>query len=120
MDKILMTQKAQQQIQKVINGPAKLLLSYNDGVGPFSSVGSCSIGTDFDILAVVPNEKDDDYTAQLSSALGTIYYKGYSARYLDQDLKLSVGSFNQLQLSGQSGMIDGSVRIIDERGQNNG
>ncbi|XIF19440.1 MAG: iron-sulfur cluster biosynthesis family protein [Acetilactobacillus jinshanensis] len=104
-----------EKIKAVIQGPAKLLLSYNDGVGPYSKVGSCSIGTDFDVIAVKPDEKTPDYGGKLSSAMGTVYYKPYSARYLDDGLKLDLGSFKQLELSGQGGLIDGSISIVDDR-----
>ena len=116
MTQITVTDSAQAKIRKKITGPAKLLLSYNDGVGPYSNVGSCSIGTDFDVIAVKPGTSTPDYQAKLDSRMGPFYYKKYSARYLDRDLKLDVAtSFNQLTLSGQGGLIDGSVSVIDDR-----
>ena len=116
IDTLQITSAAQKEIKKRISGPAKLLLNYNDGVGPYSKVGSCSIGTDFDVLAVRPNEKTPDYNAQLKSPLGVVSYKKYSARYLDNNLKLDVDpSFGQLTLSGAGGLIDGSVQVIDDR-----
>ncbi|QBP17685.1 iron-sulfur cluster biosynthesis family protein [Acetilactobacillus jinshanensis] len=115
MDKITISDAVKKRIEDKIKGPAKLLLSYNDGVGPYSKVGSCSIGTAFDIIAVKPDEKTPDYGGKLDSDLGTFYYKPYSARYLDKGLKLDVGSFNQINLSGEGGVIDGSVNIIDDR-----
>lgn len=116
MAKIFLDSQVVARIKNALQGqPAKLLLNYNDGVGPYSKVGSCSIGTDFDLLLAPAQQTLPDYNAQLSSALGPIFYKKYSARYLDSDLKLTRGSFNQIQLSGKGGLIDGSVNIIDER-----
>ena len=116
MSKLTITASAKKKITQKISGPAKLLLSYDDGVGPYSKVGSCAIGTAFDIIAVQPGEKTPDYNAELSSDLGPFYYKKYSARYLDTGLKLDLNPQYQLiSLSGTGGIIDGNVRIIDYR-----
>ena len=67
---------------------AVILLDFDDGVGPFSKVGVCSLNQAFQ-LVVAPKEADlHDYDQVLETNLGKVYYKGYSDMYLDQVMQL--------------------------------
>lgn len=92
----------------------KLLLSFDDGVGPFSSMGVCSLDTSFQLLIVNAKLPTPDYSATIESKLGTIYYKKYSKQYLGDNLKLDFNSrYHTLPLSSNSEVIDSNVALID-------
>lgn len=115
--KLTITDRASDKLNKKVPHDSRLLLSFDDGVGPFSKVGVCSLDTSFDIIAVDNEAKTPDYEAVLHTNQGDWRFKGYSNIYLDNDMKLDVKN-NQLVLSGESGILDGSVVIKDLTKQN--
>lgn len=114
--KLTVTDRAYQKIMAHVPLNSKLLLSFDDGVGPFSKVGVCSLDTAFDIIAVDPDANVPDYDQALLSNKGSWAYKGYSKIYLNENMKLDVKN-NQLILSGDSGVLDSEVDIQDLTGQ---
>jgi uncharacterized protein YqkB len=115
--KLTITDRASDKLNKKVPHDSRLLLSFDDGVGPFSKVGVCSLDTSFDIIAVDNEAKTPDYEAVLHTNQDDWRFKGYSNIYLDNDMKLDVKN-NQLVLSGESGILDGSVAIKDLTKQN--
>ena len=59
-------------------------LDFDDGVGPFSKVGVCSLNQAFQLVIVDKTEDIHDYNEKITTELGDVYYKGYSDMYLDQ------------------------------------
>ncbi|GHP13501.1 hypothetical protein YK48G_09260 [Lentilactobacillus fungorum] len=110
--KLMITDNALTQLKKVFPNNRKFLLSFDDGVGPFSKVGVCSLDTSFDIIAVDPAAEVPDYDAKLSTNFGDWYYKGYSKMYLDDPMKLDFVN-QQMKLSGNSGILDGNIALKD-------
>jgi uncharacterized protein YqkB len=110
--KLTVTEAAKKRLN--LDGQAKLLLSYDDGVGQFSSVGVCSLDTAFQLIKVDPELEAPDYDLQLDSNIGPIFIKGYSKQYLGENLKLDFDSkFFTLPLSSDSEMIDSNVQVMD-------
>lgn len=96
---------------------AVILLDFDDGVGPFSKVGVCSLNQAFQ-LVVAPKEADlHDYDQVLETNLGKVHYKGYSDMYLDQVMQLKVNEQNMtLRLVGNnSGDLTPVLNVIDLR-----
>ncbi|EHO54200.1 hypothetical protein HMPREF9104_00189 [Lentilactobacillus kisonensis F0435] len=110
--KLTITDSALDQLRKAFSGDQKLLLSLDDGVGPFSKVGVCSLDTSYDVIAVDKDAKVPDYESRLTTNAGDWYYKGYSKRYLDDDMKLDYTN-NRFKLSGDGGILDGNVDLKD-------
>ncbi|WP_235601690.1 MULTISPECIES: iron-sulfur cluster biosynthesis family protein [Latilactobacillus] len=91
----------------------KILLDLDDGVGPFSNVGYCSLDTSFRLLLVPADADIKDYPDEFESNLGAVYYKDYAAGYFDEHEVLDVNEKNQmLTLSNNSGLIDGHISIV--------
>lgn len=91
----------------------KILLDLDDGVGPFSNVGYCSLDTNFRLLLVPADADIKDYPDEFESNLGAVYYKDYAAGYFDEHEVLDVNEKNQmLTLSNNSGLIDGHISIV--------
>ncbi|MHA8110285.1 iron-sulfur cluster biosynthesis family protein [Lactobacillaceae bacterium Melli_B4] len=113
--KMVITDAAKAKIEQIAGSNTKLLLSLDDGVGPFSDVGSCSVDTAFDLVVVDADMETPDYDKEIDSNMGPVYYKGYSGQYIDDPgLTLDV-QFNQLVLKNDSGLIDSGVAILDRR-----
>ncbi|TJY00756.1 iron-sulfur cluster biosynthesis family protein [Lentilactobacillus buchneri] len=108
--KLTITDAALAQLKKVFPANSKLLLSFDDGVGPFSKVGVCSLDTSYDVIAVDKDAKVPDYDTKLSANSGDWYFKGYSKIYLDEDMKLDYKN-NQVVLSGESGIMDSNIEL---------
>ncbi|WP_152638997.1 iron-sulfur cluster biosynthesis family protein [Lentilactobacillus curieae] len=108
--KLTITDSAQSKINQVADEDTRLLLSFDDGVGPFSKWGICSLETAFDVIAVDKDALTPDYEKSLSTNHGEWAYKGYSKNYLDDDMKLDVVN-NNLVLSGESGILDSAVTL---------
>ncbi len=108
--RLTITDSALKKIQMKVPSNSRLLLSFDDGVGPFSKLGFCSLDTSFDIIAVNQDAQTPDYEAVLPTNHGDWWYKGYSSMYLDGDMQLTTKN-NQLILSGESGVLDGNVDV---------
>lgn len=92
-----------------------LLLDYDDGVGPLSKTGSCTLDGGFRIIAVKPGTYAKDYSETLDSDLGPVRYKDYTDMFMDNNMKLQINPVNKLlKLSGNSsGELTASVAIVD-------
>lgn len=106
------TLAAYDKLKPYLNGKNKMLLSQDDGVGPFSKAGYCSLEVAFDIIAVKPMADTPDYQAVLKTNYGDWYYKDYTKSQLDDNLKLDLKN-NNLVLSGASGILDNNVQLKD-------
>lgn len=109
------TKSAQEQLAQYLNDDQiKILLSFDDGVGPFSSVGMCSLDTAFQLVITKEQLATPDYDQVLKTNVGDVYYKGYSAPYLGDNLKLDFSpNFQNLVLSSEAEIIDSSVNVLD-------
>jgi uncharacterized protein YqkB len=115
--KLTITNEAIQQLKKVFPANSRLLLSFDDGVGPFSKVGICSLDTSYDVIGVDKDAKTPDYDTKLEANFGDWAFKGYSKIYLDQDMKLDYKN-NRIVLSSEAGIMDSNIELKDLTKQN--
>ena len=86
--KLTFTPQAQQRLQKYLQPDSKLILDFDDGVGPFSKLGNCSLDANFKLIIVKKDAKLPDFNAQLASNLGPDWYKDYTAPQLDEKMEV--------------------------------
>lgn len=86
--KITFTETAAQRVARYLGPTKRMLLDFDDGVGPFSSVGTCSLDGTFRLIVVDRQVDLPDFDQQLSSNLGDIGIKGYSAVQLDDQMEV--------------------------------
>lgn len=114
--KMNISEAAEKKIQPYLVDGAKLVLDLDDGVGPYSLVGTCTLGTSFRLLVVDQDADLKDYSTKMESNMGDIYIKPYSEEYFTQTNVLNIN--DQLQtmyVSTNSGILDTNVPVIDER-----
>ena len=79
------TDDAKQRLSRYLGTSKKMLLDYDDGVGPFSALGNCSLDDNFKLIFVNQEQSFKDFDASFDSNLGKIYYKGYTKpQFADQ------------------------------------
>lgn len=117
MTKVELTADAASKLRELSAGGKKLVLDLDDGVGPFSSLGSCALNTHFNMVAAPADKVSADFNKSLDSDVGPIYIKDYSADYFGKQPKISLGSGNSLSFSDETGLLDstvGTVQVKDD------
>ncbi|WP_054750766.1 iron-sulfur cluster biosynthesis family protein [Lacticaseibacillus thailandensis] len=95
-------------------GDNHLLLTFEDGVGPYSQHAMMHMQTQFTVNIVPPDADLSDYDTTVDSNLGPVLVKGYSTDYLDPHLSLhSNSSDGSWSLHGDVGVLDDDVHFID-------
>ena len=75
--KLTITDEAATKLRPFFGDPnAIVLLDFDDGVGPFSKVGVCSLNQAFQLVIVDKDEDIHDYNEKIVTELGDVYYKG--------------------------------------------
>ncbi|WP_127849034.1 iron-sulfur cluster biosynthesis family protein [Lacticaseibacillus hulanensis] len=115
MAQLRITPEAAAKIQTAGSG-YQMVLDYDDGVGPFSAVGVCSLNLSFNLILTPKENITSDFNTTIDSTLGPVYVKDYSAEYFDDNPVLKVGFGGVLALANDSGLVDGAVelRVVDQ------
>lgn len=105
---------AQAKLNPLLGPDKQLLLTFEDGVGPYSQHAMIHMQVQFTLNVIAADTEAPDYDVSIDSNLGPVKIKGYSQEDLDPHLTLR---FRQNEdtfvLSGDGGMIDGEVGLID-------
>ncbi|MCH4170019.1 MAG: iron-sulfur cluster biosynthesis family protein [Lactobacillus sp.] len=92
----------------------RLLLTFEDGVGPYSQHAMIHMQVQFSINIIGPDMSLDTYDDTIDSNLGKIYVKGYSKDSLDENMTVKFKpTYSTMELSGDIGSIDDNVGFID-------
>ena len=108
------TEDAKQRLGRYLGTSKKMLLDYDDGVGPFSALGNCSLDDNFKLIFVNQDQSFKDFDASFDSNLGKIYYKGYTKPQLADQMMVS---FNPhvftMPLKSPQGILTDDLEILD-------
>lgn len=112
--KLTFTDAAKERIEKYLTPGKKLLLSIDDGVGPFSKMGTCAQGGAFQLIVVNKDAHFKDFDAVLDSNLGPVEYKGYSKDQMDPEMKISFNpTFFTMPMTSANGTLTDNVELRD-------
>lgn len=112
------TNAAQKRLSKYLSDNKQMLLDYDDGVGPFSATGSCSMDNNFKLIFVDKDKQYKDFDASLNSNLGTIFYKGYTRPQLEDQMTVRFNPHTfTMPLSTPHGLLTEDLEILDFSGQ---
>lgn len=111
---LTVTDAAKQRLAKYLQGDVKIVLDYDDGVGPFSDLGNCSLDANYKLVFVKPDADLPDFDAHFSSNIGEIYYKGYTAPQYDPQMRLEFEStFFTMPLKSSQGTLTDNIEVVD-------
>ncbi|QEA32422.1 iron-sulfur cluster biosynthesis family protein [Secundilactobacillus malefermentans] len=114
--KLTISDEALAIIQPNIDPHTIMLLSYDDGVGPYSHHGLEALQIAFQLVLITDKMDKKDYDLQIKSNIGLIYAKGYSSEFFGENMKITYKpAFNLLNLSDDGEEIEDNLQIIDER-----
>lgn len=111
---ITFTDGAKQRIQRYLSPDKKMLLDYDDGVGPFSAIGNCSLESGYQLIFVDKDLAVPDYDRQIDSNLGPLLIKGESLPQFEDEMEVR---FNRhlftLPLVSRKGTLTDNVELVD-------
>lgn len=114
---VTFTDDALQRIKRYLSPAKKILLDYDDGVGPFSAVGDCSLDSGYQLLFVDKDLAVPDYDRQIDSNIGPILIKGESLPQFEEEMEVR---FNRhlftLPLVSRKGILTDNLEVIDYSG----
>ena len=98
----------------------KLILTFEDGVGPYSQHAMIHMQVQFTLGIIGSDMSTESYDQSIPSNLGEILVEGYSLADLDEHMNIRFdASRHILSLTGDSGLIDGNLGLIDFTESNN-
>lgn len=75
MKQLTVTDAALDRIKKYLSPNKKIVLDFDDGVGPFSAIGNCSLDANYRLIFVNKDVDTPDFDEKVSSNIGDIYIK---------------------------------------------
>jgi uncharacterized protein YqkB len=104
---------AAEKLRNKMTPDTRIVLDFDDGVGPFSNAASCTMDKAFNLVLCQDNQLTHDYDQVIDSTLGPVYIKQYAANQLDNDMSLDVDKYLRFALKGESGLLDPNVVLRD-------
>ena len=107
-------QRTEDKIVEHFTKGDRLILTFEDGVGPYSQHAMIHMMVQFTVGIISADMPLYLYDKQLDSPLGPIYYKSESEDYLEENMSLKFKpATSSYVLSGDSGIIDENVNFIN-------
>ncbi len=114
---VTFTDGALQRVNRYLSPDKKILLDYDDGVGPFSAVGNCSLDSGYQLIFVDRDLAVPDYDLQISSNIGPILIKGESRPQFEDEMEVR---FNRhlftMPLVSRKGVLTDNLEVVDYSG----
>lgn len=75
MKTLTVTDAALNRIKKYLSPDKQIVLDFDDGVGPFSAIGNCSLDANYRLIFANKDVDLPDFDEKVSSNIGDIYIK---------------------------------------------
>ncbi len=112
--KLIFSKSAQQKLKEYLDSK-KVLLDYDDGVGPFSQKGDFPNGQHFHLVFVDKDAILPDFDQTIDSNLGLVWIKGEASDQLDEQMEIRLNEqWNTFSLAGSNSILDAAVEIIND------
>lgn len=113
---LTLSPEAIEKIKPYLKDDTRLLLSYDDGVGPYSHHGLVALQVSFQLVLINNSQPFKDYDEEIETNLQPMYIESYSGRFLSDQMTLKLQpKYQTLILADDSEEIDQNVEIVDER-----
>lgn len=108
------TDDVKERIARYLSPDKRIILDYDDGVGPFSKVGNCSLAANYKLIFIAKDVVLPDFDAHFPSNLGDVYYKGFDAPQYSAGMELRFNpTYFTMALTSPQGVLTDSVEILD-------
>lgn len=112
--KLTFTTEAIERLKKYVAKDKQILLDFEDGVVPFSAVGSCSLDGGYRLIFIDKGLNLKDFDTQIDSNLGPVKIKGESRAQFDDQMTIR---FNRhlftLPLVSDRRTLTENVEVVD-------
>ncbi|MDO4903762.1 MAG: iron-sulfur cluster biosynthesis family protein [Limosilactobacillus sp.] len=116
--KVTFTDQAKEHVARYMAPDKKILLDYDDGVGPFSAVGDCSLGRSFQLIFVDKDLSLPDFDQEIDSNIGKIFIKSESASQFEDEMEMRFNkNFFTMPLVSKYDTLTENVEVIDYSGK---
>lgn len=116
MKKLTITDAALDRIKKYISPEKKVVLDFDDGVGPFSAIGNCNLDANYRLIFVNKDVDLPDFDEKVSSNIGDIYIKSEiyaSAQFEDQmEIRFDPKHFT-MPLVSPTKILTDNIEVVD-------
>lgn len=116
MKKLTVTDEARARIKDHLQPGKKIVLDFDDGVGPFSALGDCSLDAHYRLIFVNQDADLPDFDEVVESNIGQIYIKSepYANVQIEPQMELRFDAHNfTLPLVSRKGMLTENVEVVD-------
>lgn len=116
MKQLTVTDAALDRIKKYLSPDKKIVLDFDDGVGPFSAIGNCSLDANYRLIFVNKDVDTPDFDEKVSSNVGDIYIKSEAyanVQFEDQmELRFDPKHFT-MPLVSPTKILTDNVEVVD-------
>lgn len=116
MKQLTVTDEALARIKDHLQPGKKIVLDFDDGVGPFSALGNCSLDAHYRLVFVNEDADLPDFDEVVKSNIGDVYIKSelYANIQFEQQMELRFDAHNfTLPLGSRKGMLTDNVEVVD-------
>ncbi|MDU5335975.1 iron-sulfur cluster biosynthesis family protein [Enterococcus sp.] len=111
---ITFDEAAKEKLSTYLGADKVFLLTFEDGVGPYSQHAMIHMQTQFSINIISNKMNKTDYDEKIPSEIGDFWIKGYSKEDLQEEMRIKFNPrLSTFSLSGEGGMIDDNLGFID-------
>lgn len=112
--KLTFTKDAQQRLARYLSPNKKMILDFDDGVGPFSAVGDCGLEASYKLVFVDAERELPDFDGKMMSNLGDVYFKGYTKPQFDEQMEVRFNShYFTMPLVSPHGTLTENIELLD-------
>ena len=116
MKQLTVNDAALDRIKKYLSPDKKIVLDFDDGVGPFSAIGNCSLDANYRLIFVNKDVDTPDFDEKVSSNVGDIYIKSEAyanVQFEDQmELRFDPKHFT-MPLVSPTKILTDNVEVVD-------
>lgn len=102
------------RLERYLAPSKKILLDFDDGVGPLSKVGTCSLDGGYRLIFVPQTLDLPDYNYRLDSNLGDVFIKDYSKVQFDDQMEVRFNpNYFTLPLVSRQRILTDNLEVLD-------